>query len=206
MIEFAVVAGGYLIGSLSFAVIVSKLFGLPDPRNYGSGNPGATNVLRTGKYAAAALTLTGDAGKGWLALTLAQMLQSRYDLPPGMLSAVALAAFLGHLWPVFFGFKGGKGVATAGGILIAVHPWLGLGTIGTWIVIFAFFRYSSLAALVSAAFAPFAYLLLFGADTMAAAVGAVSALLIWRHRANIQRLLTGKEGRFGSGKDRPTGD
>ncbi len=205
MIEIVVVMGGYLIGSLSFAVIVSKLFGLPDPRKYGSGNPGATNVLRTGRYAAAALTLAGDAGKGWLALTLAQVLQRRYDLQPEMLSAVALAAFLGHLWPVFFGFKGGKGVATVGGILMAVHPWLGLGTIGTWAVIFAFFRYSSLAALVAAVFAPFAYLLLFGADAMAAAVGAVSALLIWRHRANIERLLAGAEGRFGSGADRPAG-
>ncbi len=199
MIEFVVLAGGYLIGSLSFAVIVSKLLGLPDPRNYGSGNPGATNVLRTGKYSAAALTLMGDAGKGWLAVELAQMLELQLSLHPGMLPGVVLASFLGHLWPVFFKFQGGKGVATAGGILLAIHPWLGVGAIATWIIIFAFFRYSSLAAVIAGAFAPFAYLLLFELDLMAVAVGVVSALLIWRHRANIGRLLAGDEGRIGGG-------
>ena len=199
MIEFVVLAGGYLIGSLSFAVIVSKLLGLPDPRNYGSGNPGATNVLRTGKYSAAALTLMGDAGKGWLAVELAQLLELHLSLHPGMLPGVVLASFLGHLWPVFFKFQGGKGVATAGGILLAIHPWLGVGAIATWIIIFAFFRYSSLAAVIAGAFAPFAYLLLFELDLMAVAVGVVSALLIWRHRANIGRLLAGDEGRIGGG-------
>ncbi len=199
MIEFVVLAGGYLIGSLSFAVIVSKLLGLPDPRNYGSGNPGATNVLRTGKYSAAALTLMGDAGKGWLAVELAQLLELHLSLHPGMLPGVVLASFLGHLWPVFFKFQGGKGVATAGGILLAIHPWLGVGAIATWIIIFAFFRYSSLAAVIAGAFAPFAYLLLFELDLMAVAVGGVSALLIWRHRANIGRLLAGDEGRIGGG-------
>lgn len=199
MIEIAVLAGGYLIGSLSFAVIVSTLLGLPDPRNYGSGNPGATNVLRTGKYTAAALTLLGDAGKGWLAVVLAQALERQLSLHPGMLPGVVLASFLGHLWPVFFRFQGGKGVATAGGILLAIHPWLGVGAIATWIIIFALFRYSSLAAVIAGACAPFAYLMFFGFDLMAAAVGAVSALLIWRHRANIGRLLAGAEGRFGGG-------
>jgi glycerol-3-phosphate acyltransferase PlsY len=199
MIEGLIIAGGYLIGSISFAVVISKLFGLPDPRDYGSGNPGATNVLRSGKRFAAALTLIGDAGKGWVAVTLAHLLEDRFNLHPGMLAGVVVASFLGHLWPVFFGFKGGKGVATAGGILLAIHPLLGAGTIATWIVIFAFFRYSSLAALIAAAFAPFAYLLFFEADLMAVAVGAVSALLIWRHQANIGRLIAGTEGRFGVG-------
>lgn len=203
MLEFAIVAAGYSIGSISFAVIVSKLFGLPDPRKYGSGNPGATNVLRSGKYLAAALTLMGDAGKGWLAVVLAQGLDTYFNLNPAMVAGVVFFAFLGHLWPVFFGFKGGKGVATAGGILLAIHPWLGVGTIATWVVIFAFFRYSSLSALIAAAFAPFAYLLLFEADLMSAAVSAVSILLIWRHRANIGRLLAGTEGRFMGGSQGP---
>lgn len=206
MLELGIVIGGYLIGSLSFAVIVSRLFGLPDPRAYGSGNPGATNVLRTGKRLAAALTLLGDAGKGWVAVVLAQMIQARFELHSGAVAGVAFAAFLGHLWPVFFGFKGGKGVATAGGILVAVHPWLGFSTIATWLVIFAFFRYSSLAALIAAAFAPFAYLLMLEADMMAIAVCAVSALLIWRHRGNIHRLLSGAEGRFGGGGAATTGN
>ncbi|MFM9966878.1 MAG: glycerol-3-phosphate 1-O-acyltransferase PlsY [Burkholderiales bacterium] len=196
MIEAVFVVCAYLIGSLSFAVIVSRLFGLPDPRKHGSGNPGATNVLRTGKYLAAALTLLGDAGKGWLAVVVARMFEQQFSAHPDALAGVVLAVFLGHLWPLFFGFQGGKGVATAGGILLAIHPWLGLGTISTWIVIFAFFRISSLAALIAAAFAPFAYLLLFEMDWMAVAVSAVSILLIWRHRANIGRLLAGTEGGF----------
>ncbi len=196
MTGFAIVAIAYLIGSLSFAVIVSRIFGMPDPRHYGSGNPGATNVLRTGKRAAAALTLIGDAGKGWIAVMLAQSLAPQWDLGAWAIAGVALAAFAGHLWPVFFGFHGGKGVATAAGILLAIHPWLGLGCIATWVMIFAFFRYSSLAALVSAVFAPVWYLLIFQADPMVGAVAAIAILLIWRHRANIARLRAGTEGDF----------
>ena len=204
MTEIAFPICGYLIGSLSFAVIVSRLFGLPDPRSYGSGNPGATNVLRTGKHAAAALTLIGDAGKGWLAVMLAQAMEQHFGLNPGVVAGVALAAFVGHLWPLFFRFQGGKGVATAAGILLAIHPWLGVGTIVTWVLIFVFFRFSSLAALIAALFAPFAYLLLLEADLMAAAVIFIAMLLIWRHRANMQRLLAGTEERFG-GRSRGTG-
>ena len=199
MTEIAFAIFAYLIGSLSFAVIVSRIFGLPDPRSYGSGNPGATNVLRTGKRAAAALTLIGDAGKGWLAVVLAQAMQQHFHLNPGVVAAAALVAFAGHLWPVFFRFQGGKGVATAAGILLAIHPWLGVGTVVTWVLIFVFFRFSSLAALIAALFAPFAYVLLFEVDLMAAAVISIALLLIWRHRANIERLLAGTEGRFGGG-------
>jgi glycerol-3-phosphate acyltransferase PlsY len=203
MTEIAFAICGYLIGSLSFAVIVSRLFGLPDPRSYGSGNPGATNVLRTGRRAAAALTLIGDAGKGWFAVVLAQALQQHFSLNPGVIAVVALAAFVGHLWPLYFRFQGGKGVATAAGILLAINPWLGAGTIVTWVLIFFFFRFSSLAALIAALFAPFAYLLLIEVDLTAAAVIFIALLLIWRHRANIQRLLAGTEGRFGGGSGSP---
>ncbi len=203
MTEIAFAICAYLIGSLSFAVIMSRIFGLPDPRSYGSGNPGATNVLRTGKRSAAALTLIGDAGKGWLAVILAQTMERHFDLNPGVVAGVALAAFAGHLWPLFFRFQGGKGVATAAGILLAIHPWLGTGTVVTWILIFVFFRYSSLAALIAALFAPFAYVLLFEVDLMAVAVTAIAILLIWRHRANIERLIAGTEGRFGGGARSP---
>lgn len=205
MTEIAVAIGAYLIGSLSFAVIVSRIFALPDPRSYGSGNPGATNVLRSGKRAAAVLTLIGDAGKGWLAVFLAQAVAPHFSLNPGVVAVVALAAFAGHLWPLFFRFQGGKGVATAAGILLAINPWLGVGTIVTWVLIFFFFRVSSLAALIAALFAPFAYLLFFEWDLMAAAVTAIAILLIWRHRANIERLLAGTEGRVG-GASRSTNE
>src|SRR5688572_27253958 len=141
MADALFVLAAYLIGSLSFAVIVSRAYGLPDPRSYGSGNPGATNVLRSGRKQAAVLTLVGDAGKGWLAVLLAQ----RYGVADAALAGVALAAFVGHVWPVFFRFQGGKGVATAAGILLAVDPWLGAGTLATWIIITALFRISSLA-------------------------------------------------------------
>src|SRR5256885_2955814 len=153
----------YLIGSLSFAVVVSRAFSLPDPRTYGSSNPGATNVLRTGKKLAALFTLIGDGGKGWLAVFLASRYAAEYGVDATGVAACAVAAFLGHIFPVFFRFKGGKGVSTAGGILLAVNPWLGIATITTWIVIALFFRYSSLAAIVSAVFAPLYYFLLFGA-------------------------------------------
>lgn len=198
-----VILAAYLIGSLSFAVIVSRAYGLPDPRSYGSGNPGATNVLRTGRRQAAVLTLVGDAAKGGAAVLVAQALAARFDIGEPAVAAVALAAFIGHLWPVFFGFQGGKGVATAGGILLAVDPWLGGGTVATWLIFALIFRISSLAALVAAVFAPCWYVWLFGIDAMAGAVLLIALLLIWRHKANIARLLSGKESRLGRGANRP---
>jgi glycerol-3-phosphate acyltransferase PlsY len=187
----------YLIGSLSFAVIVSKLFGLPDPHTYGSGNPGATNVLRSGRKLAALLTLLGDAAKGWFALWLAQRHAADFNLPALALAGVALAVFIGHLFPIFFRFQGGKGVATAAGILLAINCWLGLATLATWAVIAAFFRYSSLAALMSAVFAPFYTFFLFGLSPYLPAVILVCALLVWRHRENIVKLINGTESKLG---------
>ncbi|MCC6608425.1 MAG: glycerol-3-phosphate 1-O-acyltransferase PlsY [Burkholderiales bacterium] len=193
---------GYLVGSLSFAVLVSRAFGLPDPHTYGSGNPGATNVLRTGNRAAAALTLAGDTLKGWLAVWLVLAFGPGHGVHEAAPALVGLAAFLGHLYPVFFGFKGGKGVATAGGILLAIDPWLGLGVLATWLVIAVFFRYSSLAAIVAAAFAPVGALFLngFRLDVSVVAIFAMSILLVLRHRGNIRNLLQGKEGRIGERK------
>ncbi len=196
------VVAAYLIGSVSFAVVVSKAMGLADPRSYGSKNPGATNVLRTGNRKAALFTLLGDALKGVAAVLIAKALADRLGFGDGTIALVALAAFVGHLFPVFHGFKGGKGVATAAGVLIALHPLLGLGTLLTWIIIAWFFRYSSLAALVSAVFAPLWYMFLFRPDPIAAAVVLMSLLLIWRHSANIQNLLAGKESRIGEKKGR----
>ncbi|MBB2918835.1 MULTISPECIES: glycerol-3-phosphate 1-O-acyltransferase PlsY [Cupriavidus] len=190
----------YLIGSVSFAVVVSKLMGLPDPHSYGSGNPGATNVLRTGNKKAAILTLIGDALKGWLAVWLAARFGPAYGLNDTGLAMVALAVFLGHLFPVFHRFAGGKGVATAAGILLAINPILGLGTLATWLIIAFFFRYSSLAALVAAIFAPFFHVLMNGVDVMAGAIFVISVLLIARHRQNIAKLLAGKESRIGEKK------
>jgi len=181
----------YLVGSLSFAVIVSKAMGLSDPRTYGSGNPGATNVLRSGSKAAAILTLVLDALKGYVPVALAVHVGPKYGLGDGTVALVALAAFLGHLWPVFFRFKGGKGVATAAGALLGIDPLLGGATILTWIIIAAFFRYSSLASIVAAVFAPFWQLLTQGPDPIAAAVTVMGLLLVWRHSANIKRLLRG---------------
>jgi len=190
---------GYLIGSLSFAVIVSRLLGLPDPHTYGSGNPGATNVLRTGHKLAALLTLAGDAAKGWFAVWVVRAFGPAYGVDEAGAALAGLAAFVGHLYPVYFGFRGGKGVATAAGILLAINVWLGLGTAATWLIIAAFFRYSSLAALVAAVFAPFWALFLnaFRFDATIVAIAVMSALLIWRHSANIRNLLQGKEGRIG---------
>jgi glycerol-3-phosphate acyltransferase PlsY len=187
----------YLIGSLSFAVIVSQLMGLNDPRTYGSGNPGATNVLRSGNKAAAVLTLLLDALKGFVPVLLVKEFGAPYGLDEGTLALVAIAAFLGHLWPVFFRFKGGKGVATAAGVLLGLNPWLGLATLATWIIIAAFTRYSSLAALVAAVFAPFYQVLIWGGGPIAVAVFVMGALLVWRHRANIQKLLNGTESKLG---------
>jgi acyl phosphate:glycerol-3-phosphate acyltransferase len=190
----------YLLGSISFAVLVSKVFKLADPRTYGSKNPGATNVLRSGNKLAAVLTLIGDCAKGWLAVWLALQLDEQFALGEAGIALIALAVFLGHLWPVFLRFAGGKGVATALGVLLGLNPILGLATLVTWIVIAYAFRYSSLAALVSAIFAPFYYGLLFGSDIKLFAVLIMSGLLIYRHHKNIGNLLSGKESRLGSKK------
>ena len=187
----------YAIGSLSFAVIVSKLMGLSDPRTYGSGNPGATNVLRSGNKAAAVLTLLLDALKGFVPVLLVKLYGPAHGLEEGTLALVALAAFLGHLWPVFFHFKGGKGVATAAGVLLGLNVWLGVATLATWIIIAAFTRYSSLAALVAAVFAPFYQVLIWGGGPIASVVFVMGAVLIWRHRANIVKLMNGTESKLG---------
>jgi glycerol-3-phosphate acyltransferase PlsY len=194
----AVVA--YLIGSVSFAVIVSSVMGLADPRSYGSKNPGATNVLRSGNKTAAILTLIGDAFKGWLAVWLVSHFGARYGLDDSAIALAAIAVFLGHLYPVFFRFKGGKGVATAAGVLLAINPVLGLATLLTWLIVAFFFRYSSLAALAAAVFAPLFDGFLFGANIIALAIVAMSSLLIWRHRGNIAKLMAGQESRIGGKK------
>ena len=199
------VVAAYLIGSLSFAVIVSRVMGLNDPRTYGSGNPGATNVLRSGSKAAAAVTLLLDAVKGWVPVVLVKWFGPQFGLGDNTLALVALAAFLGHLYPVFFSFKGGKGVATALGVLLGISGWLGLATALTWLIVAVFFRYSSLAALIAAVFAPVYYVLCSGivwdAETpVTAAIVVMSMLLIWRHRENIQRLMAGKESKLGQKK------
>jgi glycerol-3-phosphate acyltransferase PlsY len=193
----AATLAAYLIGSLSFAVIVSRLMGLNDPRTYGSGNPGATNVLRSGNKKAAILTLVFDALKGFVPVFLVRLYGERFGLGEGTLALVGLAAFLGHLWPVFFKFEGGKGVATAAGVLLGIEPLLGLATLGTWIIIAFFFRYSSLAAIVAAIFAPFYQLLIWGGGPVAGAVLVMGLLLIWRHSANIQKLIKGTESKIG---------
>lgn len=197
MIESALLA--YLLGSVSFAIVVSRLLALPDPRSYGSGNPGATNVLRSGKKAAAALTLLGDGGKGWLAVWLASL------YAPGAGAVAALAVFLGHLFPVLHAFRGGKGVATAAGALLGLDWRLGLGAIATWLILLAFFRYSSLAALVSAVFASVFAVLFHGAGTLALCVLAIAALLVWRHQDNLRRLFRGEESRVGEKASPPPG-
>jgi acyl phosphate:glycerol-3-phosphate acyltransferase len=200
MLTIVFIVAAYLLGSISFALITSKLFDLPDPRTYGSGNPGATNVLRSGKKAAAVLTLIGDAAKGWLAVFLAIHF-SPSDVSYTMLAAaVALAVFIGHLFPVFLRFKGGKGVATALGVLLALNIWVGLGGLATWIFMALVFRYSSLAALTAAVATPIYALLLDLPREWVLASGMMSLLLIWRHKSNIQNLLAGNEGRFGRTK------
>lgn len=195
----------YLLGSLSFAVIVSRCMGLKDPRSYGSSNPGATNVLRSGNKLAAVATLLLDGLKGWLPVVLVKWFGHDYGLDEGTVAAVGLAAFIGHLYPVFFQFKGGKGVATAAGVLFGVDWLLGLATLATWVIIAFFSRYSSLAALAAAVFAPLYYL--FGDRTawyvdksILLAIFAISAMLVYRHRDNITKLLKGTESRLGSSK------
>ena len=192
------VLAAYLIGSLSFAVIVSRGMGLQDPRRYGSGNPGATNVLRSGNKLAALLTLAFDALKGYVPVMLALVFGPRWGLGETAAAFVGLAAFVGHLWPVFFGFKGGKGVATAAGVLLALNPWLGAATLLTWLIIAVFFRYASLASIVAALFAPFYQLLIWGAAPSLLAVGAMSLLLLWRHQPNMRKLVKGTESRIGA--------
>ena len=194
------IVAAYLIGSISFAVVVSRLFGLDDPRTYGSKNPGATNVLRSGNKKAAIATLAGDCFKGWFAVWLALQLGPRLGVTETGIALVPIAVFLGHLWPVFFRFVGGKGVATALGVLLGLDPWLGLATLATWLIIAYAFRYSSLAALVSAIFAPFFYVLMFGVDVQLLAVVAMSVLLLYRHAKNIGNLISGKESRIGGRK------
>ena len=192
----------YLIGSVSFAVVVSKCMRLPDPHSYGSGNPGATNVLRTGNKLAAVLTLLGDALKGYFAVMSARVLLGDESLSSTLgswvLCGVVIAVFLGHLFPVFHGFKGGKGVATACGILFGINWILGLATLSTWLIVAFFLRYSSLAALSAAVFGPIYFVFLFGFQPMGFALLVVSLLLIWRHSSNIQNLLNGTESRIGS--------
>lgn len=187
----------YAIGSLSFAVIISRFMGLADPRSYGSGNPGATNVLRSGNKAAAILTLAFDALKGFVPVLLVQLFGPRFGLGEGTAAFAGLAAFMGHLWPVFFRFQGGKGVATAAGVLLALNPWLGAATLATWVIIAGFFRYSSLASLVSAAFAPFYQALIWGVEPALLAIAIMSLLLVWRHEGNIRKLLAGTESKLG---------
>ncbi len=201
----AAVVLAYLLGSLSFAVIVSRCMGLKDPRSYGSNNPGATNVLRSGSKLAAVATLLLDGLKGWLPVVLVKWFGNDYGLGDGTLAAVGLAAFLGHLYPVFFQFKGSKGVATAAGVLLGVDWLLGVATLATWIIIAFFSRYSSLAALAAAVFAPLYYLLgdraaWYVDKSILLAIFVISALLVYRHRDNITKLLKGTESRLGSSK------
>ena len=194
----------YLIGSVSFAVVVSKCMRLPDPHSYGSGNPGATNVLRTGNKLAAVLTLLGDASKGYIAVMLARIILGDTSLSSTMgswvLCGVVIAVFLGQLFPIFHGFKGGKGVATACGILFGINWILGAATLSTWIIVAMFMRYSSLAALAAAVFGPIYFVFLFGFQPMGVALLVVCLLLIWRHRSNIQNLMNGTESRIGTKK------
>jgi acyl phosphate:glycerol-3-phosphate acyltransferase len=191
------ILAAYLIGSISFAVLVSRVFGLADPRSYGSGNPGATNVLRSGNKLAAVLTLVGDAVKGWLAVWLVQRYGPALGVGDWGIALSGLAVFLGHLYPVYFRFKGGKGVATAAGVILAFNPWLALATGVTWLIIAFFFRYSSLAALVAAVFAAFYSALGWGFDERFIALVVIAGFVIYRHQANIRNLMAGKERRFG---------
>ena len=200
MLPLIFVVAAYLLGSISFAVVTSRAFGIADPRTYGSGNPGATNVLRSGKKSAAALTLLGDAAKGWVAVALAMHFATPDSRGILLIAMVFLAVFLGHLFPVFLKFKGGKGVATALGVLLALNGWLGLAALVTWLVIALVFRLSSLAALMAAVGAPvYAYALGLPREWVLACV-VMTLLLIWRHKSNIQNLLAGKENRIGRKK------
>ena len=202
---FLAALAAYLLGSLSFAVIVSRVMGLQDPRTFGSKNPGATNVLRSGSKPAAIVTLLLDGLKGWLPVFLLGMFGKPYGLEDGTVAMVGLAAFLGHLYPVFFRFEGGKGVATFIGVVFGIHPLLGVATAATWLIIAFFFRYSSLASLISAVFAPCFYLLgdhiqWYAETPVALALAVMALLLAWRHSENIGRLIQGKESKLGAKK------
>jgi glycerol-3-phosphate acyltransferase PlsY len=191
------IIGAYLLGSVSFAVIVSRALGLADPRTYGSKNPGATNVLRSGSKLAAVLTLIGDALKGWLAVWLVERMGPSFGVGDWGVALAGVAVFLGHLFPVFFGFKGGKGVATAAGVIVAFNPWLALATGLTWLIIAFFFRYSSLASLTAAVFAAFYSAFGWGFDERFVAIAIIAGFVVFRHQANIRNLVAGKERRIG---------
>lgn len=203
MFNVSAVIAAYLIGSLSFAVIVSKYYGMDDPRTYGSGNPGATNVLRSGKKKAAALTLLGDALKGLVAVVLARCLQDALNLSNIAIAAVAVAALVGHMWPLFFGFKGGKGVATALGVLLALSPATALVCAAIWLVMAFGFKVSSLAALAATVAAPLVAFWLMPYPSWAWATVVIAVLVLYRHKSNIQNLLQGKEGKIGDKADKP---
>ncbi|WP_308860871.1 glycerol-3-phosphate 1-O-acyltransferase PlsY [Neisseria mucosa] len=203
MFNVSAVIAAYLIGSLSFAVIVSKYYGMDDPRTYGSGNPGATNVLRSGKKKAAALTLLGDALKGLVAVVLARCLQDALNLSDITIAAVAVAALVGHMWPLFFGFKGGKGVATALGVLLALSPATALVCAAIWLVMAFGFKVSSLAALTATVAAPLVAFWLMPYPSWAWATVVIAVLVLYRHKSNIQNLLQGKEGKIGDKADKP---
>ncbi|MBF1286800.1 glycerol-3-phosphate 1-O-acyltransferase PlsY [Neisseria sicca] len=203
MFNVSAIIAAYLIGSLSFAVIVSKYYGMDDPRTYGSGNPGATNVLRSGKKKAAALTLLGDALKGLVAVVLARCLQDALNLSDIAIAAVAVAALVGHMWPIFFGFKGGKGVATALGVLLALSPATALVCAAIWLVMAFGFKVSSLAALVATVAAPLVAFWLMPYSSWAWATVVIAVLVLYRHKSNIQNLLQGKEGKIGDKADKP---
>ncbi|MEO8040083.1 MAG: glycerol-3-phosphate 1-O-acyltransferase PlsY [Betaproteobacteria bacterium] len=198
MTALLVIVCAYLVGSLSFAVIVSRAYGLPDPHTYGSGNPGATNVLRSGRKSAAVFTLAGDALKGFVAVLLARWLADDLGLTETDIALAAIAAFVGHLFPIYFGFKGGKGVATAAGILFALSAWLGLGVAGVWLIVLAVTRYSSGAALASSASAPILTGLILGWGPASVTVFVMVLLIFYRHRENVRRLLAGTENKIGS--------
>ena len=203
MFNVLAIIAAYLIGSLSFAVIVSKYYGMDDPRTYGSGNPGATNVLRSGKKKAAALTLLGDALKGLVAVVLARCLQDALNLSDITIAAVAVAALVGHMWPLFFGFKGGKGVATALGVLLALSPATALVCATIWLVMAFGFKVSSLAALAATVAAPLVAFWLMPYSSWAWATVVIAVLVLYRHKSNIQNLLQGKEGKIGDKADKP---
>lgn len=203
MFNVSAVIAAYLIGSLSFAVIVSKYYGMDDPRTYGSGNPGATNVLRSGKKKAAALTLLGDALKGLVAVVLARCLQDALNLSDITIAAVAVAALVGHMWPLFFGFKGGKGVATALGVLLALSPATALVCATIWLVMAFGFKVSSLAALAATVAAPLVAFWLMPYSSWAWATVVIAVLVLYRHKSNIKNLLQGKEGKIGDKADKP---
>jgi len=200
LILVAAVVIAYLLGSVPFAMVSSRLFGLADPRSYGSKNPGATNVLRSGNKKAAIVTLLGDLAKGWLAVFLAQTYGPRFGLGSGAVTLVALAVFFGHLFPVFLSFRGGKGVATAAGVLLALDPLLGLATLGVWLLVAYTLRYSSLSALVAAATAPLIAFFLWGRDPLLAAVAIIAMALVAKHWTNLQRLMAGTEPKIGGKK------